>query len=579
MSLSSNPPPLTFGANIDEVAGLYQTLLTDLPEAVKEVTEDEERLSLQLVPASTTTAIDSLAALSPSADLAGIRLEYTLAEGLSGTLSLRTGGTMGVSEPCERDETRYQEPDNPDLWRILDALQQDLARRGAPISLERLGSELSMLESGGVRVDLALRLSVNKPALVAQLGWDGLAAKVLVFFFPCQFLARLSDKSVAAIEDDWFTDPAGDRKDRRSGQLDRPVVILLLGSLGSLEGEVVGCFGFDAADRIEAFLAGPRDAERLREIRVLCNEQCNWEDRPDLLAPDHFSLEDRRFGGDCATEIRAEFGALAAQLAVGYLADRTDLGADPPQSRFDGYRTSRVPAGRETWQQLVRDEGRDPGSLLALYRWAYENYSGDQLGVLRQLVSLELEEGPAGNGRQLLSTAGKLLRTARVNFQQLVRRNITEYFVARNQVVEFLREYTDEIGSTLSDLTGELVGNLYKTLAAIIAAIVAAELTQEPAIVVVVTAVLYAVYMIFIAAYLMPSVWRRFHLKQQEYQNNVRQFVRKDVLLKDEIERFQGQAYQASERLFYRYFRITLAIYLALAVAAIVVAVVYGLWL
>jgi hypothetical protein len=91
------------------------------------------------------------------------------------------------------------------------------------------------------------------------------------------------------------------------------------------------------------------------------------------------------------------------------------------------------------------------------------------------------------------------------------------------------------------------------------------------------TAGLYAVYMLFIAAYLMPSVWRRFHLKRQEYQNNVSQFVRKDVLLKEEIERFQGQAYQASEKLFYRYFWTTLAIYLVLAAIAVVVVVAYGL--
>jgi hypothetical protein len=95
--------------------------------------------------------------------------------------------------------------------------------------------------------------------------------------------------------------------------------------------------------------------------------------------------------------------------------------------------------------------------------------------------------------------------------------------------------------------------------------------------VVLVSAVLYAVYIILIVAYLMPSVWSRFHLKRQEYQNNVQQFVQKDVLLKEEIERFQGIAYRASEKLFYRYFWITLAIYAALAAAAVAVAIIYGL--
>ena len=577
MSLSSNPPPPTFDANIAEVARLYQTLLIDLPEAAKHVAEDEDRLSLQLAAPSAAKASAWLAALSPSADLADTRLEYTLAGGLRGQLTLRPSASLRVRESCRREDAAYREPDDPGLRRALHALEEALCQAGRTFSLEQLGTALASLEAGGVGVELTLRLSVNKGALAAELGWEDLPAKVLVFFFPCQFLARLSGQSLAAIEQRWFPQPDPEGEERLPEQADRPLVILLLGSSGSLEGEFLGCFGHDALDRVDGFLDRPRDMERLQEIRRLCEEQCNWEDRPDLLTPDHFSLQDRGLSGDCAVEIRAEFGALAAQLAVGYLADRTDAGNDPPQSRFEGYRTSRVPAGRRAWQELIREQGRDPEALLALYRWAYENYSGDQLAVLRQLISLELEEDPEGNARQLLSTAGKLLGTARVNFQQLVRRNITEYFLARNQVVEFLREYTNEIGNTLSDLTGELVGNLYKTLAAIIAAIVAAELTQEPAIVVLVTAVLYAVYVIFIAAYLMPSVWRRFHLKRQEYRNNVRQFVRKDVLLKEEIERFQGQAYQASEQLFYRYFWITLGIYLALAVAASGVAVVYAL--
>jgi hypothetical protein len=448
-----------------------------------------------------------------------------------------------------------------------------LSQPGRTFSLAQLGSGLASLEAGGVGVALTLRLSVNKAALAAELGWEDPAVHVLVFLFPCQFVAHLSTMSLAAIETAWFPmrDAAGE------GHRDRPVVILLLGSSGSLEGEFLGCFGLDALDRAERFLAQPRDIERLREVRTLCDEQCSWEDGPELLTPDHFSLQDRVLSGDCAAEIQRECGALAAQLAVGHLADRTDSAEDLCQSRFEGYRTSRVSAGRKAWQALIREQGRDPAPLLALYRWAYENYSGDQLGVLRQLISLELDDGPEDNARQLLSAAGTLLGTARVNLQQLVRRNITEYFVARNQVVEFLREYTGEIGSTISDLTGELVGNLYKTLAAIIAAIVAAELTNKPAAVVLISAGLYAAYMIFIAAYLMPSIQRRFQLKQQEYRNNVRQFVRKDVLLEEEVERFQGQTYEASEQLFQRYFRITLGTYLALAAIAIAVGVGYGL--
>jgi hypothetical protein len=565
MSSASKPRQAGSRWNTTEVQSFLEGLVTTWPHIAQECTDDERTFSYNVTPSSPHEATSWLGSLSPHAGKCDIQLSCTLAEGLRGRFSLGSGNELRADGPLELDEDLYLRPEEESLARIVDDLVDRLSPRRATIDLADLDQALSALHHGGVRVRLEIALAVNKRAWQDQLLGEDPGANTALFFFPCQFLAFLARKTLSELERAWYAVP------------DRPLILVVLQAQGYLEGDYLACFGLDALAEVASYRARAHDFERLSRLRHLRDQQCIWDGKPGVLAPDHFILQSRGFRGDCAAGIEAELRAIAAQLAAGYLADRTEGRAEPPTSRFDGYRTCQVFVDRQTWRDLVRGQGLAAGPWLALYRWAYENYSGDQLGVVRQLISLELDKGPEGNARRLLEGAAKILETARVNLQQLVRRNIGEYFVARNQVCEFLRKYTDEISATLSDMTGELIGNLYKTLAAIIAAIVAADLTQQADLVIVTTAGLYALYVGFIVVYLLPSVWTRFHLKRGEYRNNVRQFVKKDVLLQEEIDRFQGQSYARSERLFYGYFVVTLLIYLLLGGIAFVVAEFFGL--
>ena len=564
MSSESKPQPPDSRWSTSEVQAFLDCLEEVLPEIATQAAEDERSFTFRVAPCPPDQAGDWLRALSPHADKGDVRLDLTLAEGLQGALSLQAEERLRVEPALERDEDLYVEPEDAALARTLDEWAGRLARRRATVAIDALEGLLDACEQGGVAVELALTLAVNKGAWQQKLLGPAVAANVVLFLYPGPFLSRLERMSLVELGRDWFREAK------------QPAIWLVLGARGYLEGDYVACFGLDALPRVAGWLARPREADHLEKVHELRDKAGFWNGKPDVLTPDHFLLQSRGWTGEGAAEIEAELQVMAVQLATGFLANRTDTRTEPPLGRFDGHKTCRVPMDRAAWRALIRGEGLAAGPLLALYRWTYENYSADQVGVVQRLAAAELDPGPEGNARALLTGAGKMLETARHNLQQLVRQNIGEVFAARNQVCEFLRAYTDEIGQALSDLTGELVGNLYKTLAAIIAAIIAAELTQKPAAVVLVTALLYFGYVAFIIVYVLPSIWLKYRLKKKEYETNVTQFVKKDVLLKEDIERFQGETYRDAERQFTGYFVATLGVYVLLAAVALGVAVVYG---
>jgi len=564
MSSTSRSTPSASSPYTNSLLELLQTLVGLFPNVGHDCSEDDATFSYEATPSSAAQARAWLGTLAPHAALCDVGLACTVGDGFRGELGLRQDGMVEAVRPFTLNEDLYSAPDDPAALGAVDELARGLGRDGDTLALDDLARILDRF--GKEDLVLALTVLVNKAPFG---GSEDASPNGMVYVFPSKFLEQLKARSLRDLERDWCR------------AVDHPARIVLLRARGGLLGTYLSCTGPDALDQAGAPIAQRRDWDRLDKIRQLCDDQCRWEQRPRLLTPDHFFLENRGFGADCvsetAAEIEAEFHVIAAQLAVGYLADRTDQKPVPPTSRFTGARTCRVAAGRAAWRALIREQAQDPGPLLDLYRWAYENYSVDQLSIVRHLVAQELDPGPEGNEQRLVDAAGDILETARANLQQLVRRNIAEYFVARNQVCEFLRKYTDEIGTTISDLTGEMVSNLYKTLAAIIGAIVAAAITGRPDEVVLVTSGVYCVYVLFIILYLLPSIWKRFRLKQQEYANSVGQFVRNDVLLKEEVEGFQGDVYARAEASFRRYFFTTLALYGLLAVGAFAVAIAFAL--
>ncbi len=551
MSSPSKPSKRISPVSIAELSRRRRALLeAGLPE-VRKATEDENQLGYRASTTSSAEAEGWLRGLDSLAEHATVELIWTTADGSTGSFQLMPDGALSV-ESVEGDDASSKA-----LRDLLDSLE-----RSDEIAVGNLTKTFAALDPNDLPVRFQLTLSIAKSAWVEDLLGGEADCNALLFIFSHNFLGALEGASFDHLESKWFA-TAG-----------KTAVVLLPESGGSLEGDYLACFGGDALAEVDDFL-GPRrarDFKRLDKVRALCDKQCRWKAAPKVLTPRHFVLRGR-LSGAAAVEISTELTVVAAQLAVAYLADRTDDQATASQSLFYGYKTCRVDSGRSALRQWIRDTGLDPWPLLRLFESTYENQSADQLRITRWLVTDALEEESESNLETLLESAGAIHSSAGDQFEQLMRRNISEYFQARREVLEFLRRYTDEITRAVAELTGELTSNLYKTLGAIVGALVAAKLTEKEALVVLTTALLYLIYVGFILVYLLPAIRGRLDLKKNEYDNNVKQLVHNDLLMENDIERFQGQSFRAAEEMFADTDRRTESIYSVLAGIAATVAV------
>jgi hypothetical protein len=217
-----------------------------------------------------------------------------------------------------------------------------------------------------------------------------------------------------------------------------------------------------------------------------------------------------------------------------------------------------------------------------LFDWAYENGSSDKLGIVRQVISLQLEEEApeeeaAKNYPALVERAGEILGIAKSNFQLFLRRSVELYFDKRLKVSEFLRQFSAEMSASVSDLTSELVGNVYRTIGVILGVVIAAlvDPDQTPRIALL-TSLLYLVYIGFILVYWLPSTFFRFRHRVKNYRHDVLEL--QDVLAPDEIERLEGKSFDRARRTFWFYFVATALLYAGLGTVALLIAIVAAVW-
>ncbi len=493
--------------------------------------------------------------------LCRISVECTVARGLVLTLDVVTP-TKLLPRDVKFEPARYQEPRDPVLRKSVDGFRKQLEKPRERIERWQLISRLTEFAAGDVELELKLQLNVNKEAWRRQLVGEP-AARVVLFVFAAKLAGELKRRTLQKIADDWFP---GDG---------RPTIFLVLDARGWLAGTAVAVLGADRLDRAGDVSVEPGDARHLEACWELCDDQGGWKGQPEALTPDHLDLQDHGFrgpaGGEPAeqagsTEVVRELRILAAQLAICYLAERTDGKTDPQHSRFYDHP---VAVDAQTLRRAIPERGNAADPLVAFYRWAYQNHSEAQLHVARRAIRLKLGEDAEDNLKKLLAKAGEIQQTADSSLQQAFKEKVDKLFHARREVCEYLREYTRDIAAIVTGLTDELIGNLYKTLAALLAALVAAGVSKEPEIAFVTAGSLYAVYILFILVYLMPAIWRKSVLHEKEYESNVENLTVSYSLTEEERQKFDLPALAASKTFFRRYFKATLAIYAVLMAVAV----------
>jgi hypothetical protein len=213
--------------------------------------------------------------------------------------------------------------------------------------------------------------------------------------------------------------------------------------------------------------------------------------------------------------------------------------------------------------------------IFRLFAWAYENASSDKLGIVRNIVSLQLGENPEDNYDILRRRSSEILGTAKSNFQLFLRRSVELYFDKRLKISEFLQKFGEEVSESVSSLTSDLIGDLYKTIGVILGVVIAFLLDpKQTARVTWLATLLYLIYIIFILAYLLSSAYFRFTNKVHEYKHNVSEL--RDILSEEEISRVQGSSYQRARFMFLIFFGLTYLIYASLGSVAFLVIQFFG---
>lgn len=515
-------------------------VLLDIAGAeIQRSSETDSQFSLQLCPRASALG-QILAQLSPYANLFSIRLEHQIQHG-SGTASLKPSGLTAVD--WSEDPDLSPPTLSPELANLYADLAGRLSRRGESIDIERLLDDLGRLELARASVRLSLQLFLDKTALTQSLAIPK-DIRCLLFVESDKFLQLLRDMEIPAIGE--LLTPASEH-----------AIILLLGdAAGIAEGPNIRLLGRDQwilSGNLD-FKVKEIDSERIHDSILFQNEESNWEIVMPGLTPYHLFAEGAGFNNSDILETIAQ---LRERLCIAYLADRLGLKDGTLTCEFKGQKKTQVripPLG----------VGSSDNSVFKLFAWAFENSSSDKLGIVRQIISIQLGDNAERNYSVLCSRAGEILGIAKSNFQLFLRRSVELYFDKRLKVSEFLQKFSEEVGTRVSDLTSELVGNLYKTIGVILGVVIAALVDpKQTPVVAYYTSLLYLVYVTFILVYLLPSAYWRFRNKVQEYQYNVSEL--RDVLSEEEISRLQGTSYQRARRMFLVLFAVTNILYACLA--------------
>lgn len=541
-----------------------QTLLADLQTAIgllldqaKEAdlqrsSDTVSQFSIELCPP--VASLDRiLTDLTPYADLFDISLAYQIQSG-SGTASLTPKGLLTA------DWTDDPDLSPPHLDTKLPNLFPDLSKRlsciGEHVQVDGLIRDLDLLAQAGASVYMSLNVFLDKEALMQNLGWLP-HVRGLLYVVADKFLQQVRGADFPAL--DALLAPNSEDT----------VVVMLGNTSGIAEGSNIRICGRDrwtSPDDL-CFRVSEVDRKKLRDSISFRDEECHWEIDIPSLSPYHLHFESSSLN---RTDILDSIARVRDRLSVAYLANRVQTHDGTLKCEFRGHK--RVQIITSPLSNHVASV-----SIFKLFAWAYENSSSDKLGIVRQILSLQLGDDTDGNYSTLKEKSSEILEIAKSNFQLFLRRSVELYFDKRLKVSQFLQKFSEEVGASVSELTSELVSNLYKTVGVILGVVIAALVDpKQTPFIAFLTSLLYLIYIIFILIYLLPSTYWRLQRRVQDYQHSISGL--RDVLSKEEISRLQGDSFQQARRMFLFYFGLTNVLYATLgAVACLVMRFFWGL--
>lgn len=504
--------------------------------------ETDTRFSLQLHPDHGSLG-RILVGLAPHTGLFAVKLEYQIQSGKG----FGSVASEGVSAESWDEDPDLSPPDlDPEAAALYANLAEQLARTGECIQPDALVCDFDRLAGAGASVEVSLHIFLNKAALMQNLGWPQ-GVKGILYIVTDKFLQAMRNPDFAALGN--LLVPGSEH-----------TLILMLGDASGLaKGPNIRVCGGDHWTLPEDldFQASEADGKKVRDAISFRSEEGQWEMPAPGLTPHHLYIDEASLN---RADILEVISRLRDRLSIAYLADRVQTNGRDLVCEFRGYKRVQI-----TIPPLDNHTASLP--LFKLFAWAYENSSSDKLGIVRQIISLQLGDIAVNNFSVLSERAGDILGTAKSNFQLFLRRSVELYFDKRLKVSEFLQKFTEEVGDSVSKLTSELASNLYKTVGVILGVVIAALVDpKQTAFIAYLTSFLYLIYIGFIVVYMLPSAYLRFRGEVQDYEHSVSGL--RDILSSDEILRLQGTSFRRERWTFLFFFGLTNVLYAWLGTVA-----------
>lgn len=519
-------------------------------------------------------AVERVAAL----DLAAAR-DWFAALGADLELDLTLEGLDTTFEPVSADLRAEDDPAGA-LARFQQAAQDVAATQGDSVSV---GARLRI---GKAQAQRLARQALAQRRLT--LG-EGAAAPELALVFYC-----------AAACERLLTLRAAPEWERRGlGGAEARLCVALCDAAGYLAGpalEVIGVASASSASLVAALAAADgavkdavgewlpmsraawrRFAERAATERRLRAAESAWSGVPLTLTPDHLRVAPREPRAASAQDgqedaervgelvglgrIAARLQTLRAQVAACALASHVERSEQAGMlARFAGARPA-VAQVAASGDELTDTSAQ---AIIALAEWAYRGASPDTLAIARQALAETLPAGATLTLTQLGDAAGPALDAARANLAIYLRGATERYFQLRATAQQTVNGFAEATRTAVASLTSDVTDNLFRTVGLIVGVLIAWLIQPSASLTLVkIAAALYTAYVVFIMLYLLRARQARYRMERNGLDDTL---AAMSELTPTERERIRKPA-RAAEAHFERYYRLTRAMYLVLAVA------------
>ncbi|HZC05080.1 MAG TPA: hypothetical protein VE338_05505 [Ktedonobacterales bacterium] len=347
------------------------------------------------------------------------------------------------------------------------------------------------------------------------------------------------------------------------------------GYLAGLALDVIGAAGEATPEWLPVSRAAwRRFVERMEEMRRLRVAESAWSGLTLALTPEHLRMTSRAPGslGSGLERVAARLQGLRSQVAACALASHVERAAPPDDQggdltlRFAGARPAVARLSSGAAPDDLEPQPRD--ALIELARWAYRDASPDKLAIARQALADTIAAGASLTLAQLCVAAEPALDTARANFAIYLRGATERYFQLRATAQQTVSGFADATRAAVASLTTDITDNLFRTVGLIVGVVIAWLIQPSASLGLVrIAAALYTVYVLFIVFYLLHARQARYHLERKGLDDTL---AAMSELTRTERDRLRRPAADA-EAHFERYYRLTRAIYVGLAIGGALV--------